>query len=551
MRRAAFAVLLLLTACAHPAPRFADRQILWRDPDDAPIPVPPEHFILGTRRVWPGVNNAVFRPAERVFNVEYGLEAQNVNAVDDVPDSSWYFDPRRDPARPWAPPRALGTDVLTHRIPGEPLPQPPFRITKALEGGSAAGFVAIDALGRKYALKFDPESHPGLVTGADSVATRLVWASGWRAPDDEIVDLRRSDLIVEPGATIPNRWGQLSILDDGELDAILWHTAHDADGVYRVVASRWIDGHVLGPFEWKGRDVHDPNDRTPHEDRRDLRGFGTFAAWIDDVDLLENNTLDSYVGAPGRGHVVHYQLDVGGSFGTFAARPAPYWMGDQSYFQFGHILGSIATLGVFPHRWEDPRWQRRRRAIIEQYPELGGYSAEHFEPRKWRPIVDIPPLVRATARDRYWGAKRVAAFSRTELDAVVAAARYRPATATYLADTLWRRREIVARDAFSETNPLDHFGPVGSQMCFTDLWVRSGLGGDELTVYRAQEDGRDVAVVRGAARDGAVCMTLPAGEGYRVVSFAAQRPGERRFGPAVSVHFVVRGARPRVVGVLR
>src|SRR5207247_796047 len=117
------------------------------------------------------------------------------------------------------------------------------------------------------------------------------------------------------------------------------------------------------------------NDRYAHENRRDLRGFGVWAAWVDDVDIIENNTLDSYVGEPGRGHVVHYQLDVGGSFGEFANAPAPYWMGDQSYFQLGPVLRSLGLMGIVPYRWEDERWQRRRRALLEQYPEFGGFAA--------------------------------------------------------------------------------------------------------------------------------------------------------------------------------
>ena len=43
-------------------------------------------------------------------------------------------------------------------------------------------------------------------------------------------------------------------------------------------------------------------------------------------------------------------------------------------------MRSLLLLGLSPFRWEDPRWQRRRRALVAQYPEFGGYSASHFEP---------------------------------------------------------------------------------------------------------------------------------------------------------------------------
>ena len=62
--------------------------------------MPPDRPDPGTARLWPGAQNAIFRPAERFFTADYGLEAVNVNALDEVPDSSWFADPRRDPADP-------------------------------------------------------------------------------------------------------------------------------------------------------------------------------------------------------------------------------------------------------------------------------------------------------------------------------------------------------------------------------------------------------------------------------------------------------------------
>jgi hypothetical protein len=550
-RLSALALVAALAGCASPPVRFADRAILWIDPDDLPIAQPPPRPPMGNGRFWVGANDAIFEPGERFFNVEYGVEAANVNAVDEVPDSTWWTDPRRDPAHPSAPLRALAADELTRAAGDGTTPEPPFRITAGLAGGSTAGFVAVDARGRKWALKFDPENHVGLVTGADAIASRLAWASGWRVPDDLIIEVSRSDLILAPDAKMPNRWGQKEHLDAGDVDSILWHCAREADGRYRVGASRWIAGKVLGPISWLGRDKHDPNDRVAHEDRRDLRGFGVWASWVDDVDIIENNTLDSYVGKPGQGHVVHYQLDVGGAFGTFSDTVAPFWMGDQSYFQADRIFAALFTLGFSRYRWDDPRWQERRRAIIAEYPEIGGFDGEHFDPRAWRPIVDVPPIVRMTARDRYWAAKHVAAFSRGEIAAVVATAHHRPAAATFLEQALWQRRERIARDAFSESAPLDHFAVDGARLCFVDLWLRSGLGGEAGTVWRAREEGRVLGFVHGAGSDGGVCMTLPPRDGYRVVVLDAARPGERHFGPTVAVHLMVQGGRARVIGVAR
>lgn len=96
----------------------------------------------------------------------------------------------------------------------------------------------------------------------------------------------------------------------------------------------------VGPYSYVGRRRDDPNDRVSHEDRRDLRGYAVVSAWINNVDTIEANILDAYVGEPGRGHVVHYQQDVGGSFGNYAVGPLASWMSYESYFDFERVLAS-------------------------------------------------------------------------------------------------------------------------------------------------------------------------------------------------------------------
>jgi hypothetical protein len=551
MKRAPIILAALLLGCAGPRPRFADRGILWHDPDDLPVPVPPARPYAGGGRYWTGIDNALFRPAERVFTADYGVEAVNVNALDELPDSSWFVDRRRSPEDPSAAPRPLPLADVERGANREEPPRPPFAITRTLEGGSALGFVVDDALGRRYAMKLNPAGHDDLVSGADAVANRLAYCSGWLVPANQVVELARADVTLKRTATQRDKFDQVRPFHEDDLEALFGRAARRSDGRYRALASRWVDGRILGFFSWVGRNRHDPNDRYAHQNRRDLRGFGVWTSWVDDIDTVENNTLDSYVGAPGQGHVVHYELDVGGSFGTFAAGQAQYWMGAQSYFQGGQMMRALFLLGIVPFRWEDEHWQRKRRALLEEYPELGGFSSDNFNPRAWKPIVDVPPFVRKTARDRYWGAKRVAAFSRDEIRAAVSAGRYRPAAADYLVEALWQRRNRIARAYFSDVAPLDYFAIDGRQLCFTDWWVRSGLDGGQGTDYRAREDGQIVDVGHGSDEAGHVCVGLPRRTGYRVVELAALRPGERHFGRGVSVHIAedLRGA--RVIGLIR
>src|SRR6266545_6495665 len=98
MARRHWLAFLLIGACAG-SERFGDRALLWKDVDDRPIPSPapaePGYH-------WMALRDALVQPLDRVLALDYGREAVNVNAVDEVPDSSWWRDRRRVPgqARP-------------------------------------------------------------------------------------------------------------------------------------------------------------------------------------------------------------------------------------------------------------------------------------------------------------------------------------------------------------------------------------------------------------------------------------------------------------------
>ncbi len=73
------------------------------------------------------------------------------------------------------------------------------------------------------------------------------------------------------------------------------------------------------------------------------------------------------------------------------------------------------------------------------------FEAEHFDPKGWSPLWSSPAFSRATARDLYWGIKRVLAFSPDELRAAIRVGRYRPEVEQRLFEVLWQRREKLAR----------------------------------------------------------------------------------------------------------
>lgn len=542
-RRSGLAALLLLASACHPFHhvRFEDRAILWRWPDDRPIPLP-KTLKLGI--YWEGVRDAVIDPADRVLSVETASEAGDVNALDEMPDSTWFHDPRR-----------VEGDVRPRRLSREEiewgalrpidLPALPLTVTEGKGIGATPGFVATDARGVKYLVKLDPRENLGLTTQTELVVTRLAWAAGWLVPGLAIVDEQPDALQLSPRAYSKDNYGVKQPFSRQQLDKMIEKMPRGKDGTVRLLVSRWLEGVNIGEFAYKGRRADDPNDLVDHENRRVLRAFGVFCSWVNDVDTLQNNTLDMYQGKPGKGHVVHYEQDIGGSFGNFAGVPAAYWSGSETWFDASLVVRSLLTLGLWPRVWDDADYRARKDALRLKWPELGNFDYEHFVARKWEPAIENQAFIRMTERDRYWGAKRIAAFDGNELRAAIGAGRYRPEAAEWLFDILWRRREIIARDFYSRTAALDHFAIRGDgggrRLCFDDLWIEAGLGGDNATVYRSDPDL--------AVHDR--CVGLPGGAGYRVVSLAARRPGERHFGPGVRVHVMLDGAKTRIIGVER
>jgi len=544
------AIVAALAGCAPPSVRFVDRGILWDERDAQPIPQPRTRAFYSD---WVGLRDAIFLPADRALGLDYGAESENPNALDEVGDSTWFRDPRRvvdADGRVWWRPLG-GARVEEGPMAGYAHPTPPFVVTKGKTYGLNAGFQVRDATGQKWLFKFDHAGLVGLDTSTEAVAARIVWSLGWNVPAVEICDLSAEELRLSPTASMTDPVGDEVAMDGAALAAILARVPRLPDGRMRALASRWIAGHNVGPAPFFGRRDDDPNDRVPHEARRDLRGLQPVYALINNTDALETNTLDMYVGRPGEGHVVHYQQDVGGSFGARATGPQTYWMGRTIYLDPLEMVESILTLGLLRRSWQGAELKTARAVALARWPEIGFFDVEHFDPKEWTPVLHNPAFVRRTRRDTYWGAKRVALLEDDELDGAVRAGRYRPEAAAYLSSVLKGRRERIARTYFAETPPLESFAFRGRALCFEDWWLKRGLGGAAATRYLATGAVRGPVVDEG---DGFTrCAPLTDGRGYRVASIAVARAGDRAPGRAVRVHFVddgVVGGR-RLIGIER
>ena len=164
---------LFLVACAGPS-RFALRAPVLRDHDDRPFSPAPEED--EEAEVANGVDQIVLRPLADVFVFRTYGEAHNVNALDEVPDSTWFENREVTPAEvrrgPCLPPG------LT----------PPLVVLRGKSSGDTPGFMVEDAHERRFLIKLDPalRHQPEIGTAADAVASRLYWASGFNAPCNDV-----------------------------------------------------------------------------------------------------------------------------------------------------------------------------------------------------------------------------------------------------------------------------------------------------------------------------------------------------------------------------
>src|SRR5215510_678372 len=106
-----------------------------------------------------------------------------------------------------------------------------------------------------------------------------------------------------------------------DVEEIVRTISHHKDGSFRGVASRTIEGEIIGPFRYEGTRGDDPNDIVAHENRRDLRGLYVFAAWLNNTDSRAGNTLDSIVEENGVRFIRHHLIDFGSSLGSDGDRP--------------------------------------------------------------------------------------------------------------------------------------------------------------------------------------------------------------------------------------
>ena len=365
--------------------------------------------------------------------------AGNINTIGEVPDSSWYTN-----RRGLTPERvAIGPNTTTGPAAGT------WTVTSSKSDGVTPGFTVTDAGGQRWFLKFDPRGHRGMSTGTEVTVTKLMWALGYNVPENHIAYLRREQLAIGSAArfTAPN--GRKRALRADDIDALLADVEQEPDGSYRVVASKALEGKPIGRIRFAGTRPDDPNDLVPHEHRRELRGYGVFAAWLNHVDAKAINSLDTLVTVNGRSFVRHHLLDFGSALGSGGVAAAEYWAGSEYLLEPARIGGQLIRFGFARQPWHSEDFF--------ESPAIGRLQEDQwdFDPRLWKPRVPNQAFLHARDDDRFWAARKLAGISTDMLRAAVEAGEFGdPQAEEFLVWALAERRDAILRAYLPGVNPI-------------------------------------------------------------------------------------------------
>ena len=535
--------LALLAGCGgDDVRRSADHEVVWVDPDTHPFEGPPE--VVYSSFVWDGVDHSVVRPAIEAGRLRAPREAANVNAMDEVPSSSWYVN--RLAARTMTP-----AEVARGPCDDTSSPPEPWTIVEGKPDGSNPGFVVRDAAGDLHLLKPDGGFQPERASAADAIASRIWHAAGFFVPCNRVVLVEPDRLERAPDAQIERTNGDREPLTEGHVEAVLAHAAPTPDGRFRMLASQFVEGEPLGHWRYEGTRADDPNDVIAHESRRELRAQRLLSAWTNRVDARHENTLEAWIAVDARrGYLRHYVIDFGDCFGVLVHHSVALSrrLGHSGYFDVEHLTVDLLTLGRLDRPWDEPR----RGAA---WPTLGYYDAEGFDPEAWRPGYPNPAYDRMTEADAAWMARIIARLTPRHLAALVRVGRFSdPVVAAELSRILAARRIAILERYLTALSPLAwprvEVVDGAPRVCLQDLAVWTSIRDAESRRYRAEAVGAELPQPPFASGDAQVCLPLPAGAGDLVVDVYASSVDREEAHPA-RLRLRVEGGGARLLGLER
>ncbi len=447
----------LVVRAAATSPKFYDDDPVWQEVDTQDA--------SGAQRWEPALlydflENLFAKPGDG--NADQ--PAMNVNTVDEVPNGNWFVNRAGTaPLTPKEVARASNTDAGP--APGT------WTIVSGKSDGVTPGFTIVDRAGQTWFLKFDPPGYRAMATGAEVVSAKLFWALGYHTAEYHIATLWRGALVLDDTATIRPPGAKRRRMKPEDIDWLLEQAHRDADGAYRVIASKGLAGKDLGRFNFYGTRPDDPNDVIPHEHRRELRGYGVFAAWLNHVDAKSINTMDTLVTENGRSVVRHHLLDFGSSLGSASVAPRDYWEGDEYFVELHAVGRGMAGFGFYI-----PSWRAKK---VYEAPPIGRLDLDQAgrDPETWKPHVPNAAFLRARADDKFWAARRVMAITDDLIRAAVKAGEFGdPQAEEFLIKALIDRRNAIGRRYLAAINPIvDPALDQAGALTFANAAVAAGV----------------------------------------------------------------------------
>jgi hypothetical protein len=426
------ALLALAVTAGASGPKFYRDDPLWRDPEtqDASNAKP-----IDISQQYDFVENSFLNAGDR-----RDKRAMNVNTVDAVPDSSWFTN--RLGREPWTVDQLKkGPDSGTGPAPGA------WTVVSAKSEGITPGLTIRDSAGATYFIKFDPPSNPEMASGAEIISTKFFHAFGYHVPENYLAVLREDALTIGEGARVTDIDGRKRPMHRDDVTELLKKAARNADGGYRVIASKALPGQPMGHFKYYGTRPDDPNDIFPHEHRRELRGLSVFAAWLNHDDSRSVNSLDTLVRDGSRSIIRHHLIDFGSTLGSGSTQAQTTRAGNEYIWEARPTLMTMLTLGFYVRPW-----------VKVDYPEIpavGRFESNYFLPQAWKPEYPNPAFLNARPDDRFWAANIVAAFPDEAVRAIVECAQFSDRRATeYMIEVLLARKSKVLMAWLNETNPV-------------------------------------------------------------------------------------------------
>jgi hypothetical protein len=434
------AAALILTAALSAGGRVVSTSTPHFYPDDPMVRAPESQDASGAA---PSDIGDLYEMVDNLFvNPGYkpsGLRAQDLNTIDEVPDSSWFTN--RIGARP------LTIDELVRGpLAGEPPDPSRWTVIREKTSGVHPGMTVRDGKGETWFIEFDPPYYPEGATAAVVMATKFFWALGYNQVESFMTTFDAKKMAFDPKATLRRPNGKRTPFTRDDVNAVLEKVARRPDGTYRVVAGRLLPGKVIGNFRYEGTRPDDPNDLVPHEHRRELRALRVFGAWTNLTDLKSLNTLDTLVNENGRTVVKHWLQDVGSTFGM--CNDLHEWdLSWEHFHQTDTLMKRMVSFGFALSPWQTVHYT--------EGPSIGKFEGDRFDPRTWRPQTPTIAYLELRDDDAFWAARRIAAFSDEMIRAIIHTGEFSdPRAEKAIADIMIKRRDKILRTYLPAVNPI-------------------------------------------------------------------------------------------------